>query len=160
MRDDRHLFNGARRRRRARDDHVTRFMVRLEPSLVGGDDGGGARQSEDHLVTSVGDGAGRDGGGAVGGGAQRGEVEDVSEVGAGEPARRARERVEVDGSIELEFLAEAAEEAAPPADVGRRDVKDAVEAAGARERAVEERRLVVMGRQSENCAQSCARIAP
>ena len=46
------------------------------------------------------------------------------------------------------------------ADVGRRDVKDAVEAAGAREGAVEERRLVVMGRQSENCAQNCARIAP
>ena len=121
---------------------------------------GGARQPHDHLVSCVGDGPRRDGGGAVGGGAQRGEVEDVGEVGAGEPARRARERVEVDGSIELEFLAEAAEEAAPPADVGRRDVKDAVEAAGARERAVEERRLVVMGRQSENCAQNCARIAP
>ena len=89
--------------------------------------------------------------GAVGGGAQRGEVEDVSEVGAGEPARRARERVEVDGSIELEFLAEAAEEAAPPADVGRRDVKDAVEAAGAREGAVEERRLVRRSEDDDAC---------
>ena len=112
---------------------------------VNGGVNGGARQPHDHLVSCVGDGPRRDGGGAVGGGAQRGEVEDVGEVGAGEPARRARERVEVDGSIELEFLAEAAEEAAPHADVGRRDVKDAVEAAGAREGAVEERRLVRRG---------------
>ena len=90
--------------------------------------------------------------------AQRGEVENVGEVGAGEAcSSSARERVEVDGSIELEFLAEAAEEAAPPADVGRWDVENAVEAAGARERAVEERRLVVMGRQSDRIAR---RIAP
>ena len=112
---------------------------------------GGARQPHDHLVSCVGDGPRRDGGGAVGGGAQRGEVEDVGEVGAGEPARRARERVEVDRSIELEFLAEAAEEAAPPADVGRRDVKDAVEAAGAREGAVEERRLVRRSEDDDAC---------
>ena len=112
---------------------------------------GGARQPHDHLVSCVGDGPRRDGGGAVGGGAQRGEVENVGEVGAGEPARRARERVEVDGSIELEFLAEAAEEAAPPADVGRRDVENAVEAAGAREGAVEERRLVRRSEDDDAC---------
>ena len=118
---------------------------------VNGGVNGGARQPHDHLVSCVGDGPRRDGGGAVGGGAQRGEVENVGEVGAGEPARRARERVEVDRSIELEFLAEAAEEAAPPADVGRRDVKDAVEAAGAREGAVEERRLVRRSEDDDAC---------
>ena len=40
---------------------------------------------------------------------------------------------------------------APPADVGRRDVKDAVEAAGARERAVEERRLVRRSEDDDAC---------